>query len=147
MIRLRTQAGGLLLASILLAAPGSQADDADVIDYRRHIMKTMGEQAKIIGMILEKRAPADDLATHAKVLAIAAQTAKSAFEPNIPGGEAKPEVWAQWDDFAKRLDELAAATDELAKSAQSGGADAVASRMKNLPCKKCHETYREEKRT
>jgi cytochrome c556 len=147
MIRLRAQAGGLLLASILLAAPGSRADDADVVDYRRHVMKTMGEQAKIIGMIVEKRAPADDLVTHVKVLAIAAQTAKSAFEPNVPGGEAKPAVWAQWPDFAKRLDELAAAADDLAKSAQSGGADAVASKMKTLPCKKCHETYREEKKT
>jgi cytochrome c556 len=140
------QAGRALLAAILLASPSLQADDADVVDYRRHVMKTMGEQTAIIGMILEKRAPADDLATHVKVLAVAAQTAKSAFEPKVPGGEAKPQVWAQWGDFSKRLDELVAAADDLAKSAQSGGADAVAAKIKTLPCKKCHETYREEKK-
>jgi cytochrome c556 len=145
MIRPRMCASRLLLAPILMTAAAAHGDDADVIDYRRHVMKTMGEQAAIIGMILEKRAPADDLATHAKVLAITAQTAKSAFEPEVPGGEAKAEVWAQWSDFSKRLDELVVAADAVAEAAQ-GGPSAVEAKIKTLPCKNCHDTYREEKK-
>ncbi len=136
----------LIFALLLTAACAAQADDQDVIDYRRHIMHTMGEQVAILDMILQQRAPATSLATHAQVLAITAATAKKAFEPNIAGGEAKPEVWAQWPDFAKRLDALVAATDELAKTAKGGNVTATAPKLKELSCKGCHDTYRKPKK-
>ena len=137
----------LTLMLLLSAAAAAQADDQDVIDYRRHIMHTMGEQVAVLGMILEQRAPATNLATHAQVLAVTASTAKKAFEPNIAGGEAKPEVWAQWADFAKRLDALVAASGELAKTAKAGNVAATAPKMKDLGCKGCHDTYRKPKKS
>jgi cytochrome c556 len=125
----------------------ARADDQDVIDYRVHVMKTMGEQAAAIGQILQQKAPAENFAAHAQILAITAATAKKAFESKTPGGEAKPEVWTQWPDFAKRLDELAASTAELAELAKTGGPTAAAPRVKAaLTCKNCHETYRAEKK-
>jgi cytochrome c556 len=136
----------LILMLLLSAAATAQADDQDVIDYRRHIMHTMGEQVATLGMIMEQRAPATSLATHAQILAITASTAKKAFEPDVAGGEAKPEVWAQWADFAKRLDALAAAAGELAKSAQGNNVAAAAPKMKDLGCKGCHDTYRKPKK-
>ena len=36
----------LALGGLLLPALPSRADDQDVIDYRTHIMKTMGEQTR-----------------------------------------------------------------------------------------------------
>jgi cytochrome c556 len=136
----------LILVVLLSAAATAQADDQDVIDYRRHIMHTLGEQAAVLGMILEQRAPATNLATHAQILAVTASTAKKAFEPNVAGGEAKPEVWSQWPDFAKRLDALVAASGELAKAAKAGNAAATAPKMKDLGCKSCHDTYRKPKK-
>jgi cytochrome c556 len=133
--------------SLLVLVTSVRADDQDVIDYREHIMKTMGEQADAIGMILEHKAPADNLATHVRILAISASTAKQAFEPKVLGGEAKANVWAQWPDFAKRLDALSAATSDLAKVATDGGLAAVASKADAaFTCKSCHDTYREEKK-
>jgi cytochrome c556 len=130
--------------AVLLAASGTVcADDQDAIDYRRHVMKTMGEQMAAIGMILEKKAPADNFAVHMKVLAVTAPQAKKAFEPKVAGGNAKPEVWANWADFTKRLDALVASTDELAKLAKDGGVAAVAPKLATaLNCKGCHDTYR-----
>lgn len=134
----------LMVSGLLVTAalPG-RADDQDVIDYRTHVMKTMGEQLGAIGMILEHKAPADNFAVHLKVLAVTATQAKKAFEPKVPGGNAKPEVWNNWADFSKRLEELVATTAELATAAQHEGVAAVGGKLKStLKCKSCHDTYR-----
>jgi cytochrome c556 len=133
------------LASILPAI--ARADDQDVIDYRQHIMKTMGEQTAAIGQILQQKVPPDNFATHLQILAVTAATTKSAFEPKVLGGEAKPDVWAKWADFSKRLDDLTAATADLAKTAMNGGLAATAPKIQGqLACKSCHDIYREEKK-
>lgn len=135
---------GAFACIVAMTAPTvSRSEDQDAIDYRQHVMKTLNAQTEIIGMILKHKAPAVDLATHARILAITAATAKSAFEPKISGGNAKAEVWAQWPDFVKRLDALAAATDDLAKIAKEGGVAATSARFESaLTCKSCHDTYR-----
>jgi len=137
----------LALIVVVSAPVAIHADDQDVVDYREHIMRTMGEQEAAIGMILERKAPADNFATHIRILAVTAATAKKAFEPKVPGGKAKPEVWAQWPDFARRLDALAAATDDLAKIAAGGGVAAAGTKVSGvLTCKSCHDTYLVEKK-
>jgi len=137
----------LALIVVVSAPVVIHAEDQDVVDYRQHIMRTMGEQEAAIGMILEQKAPADNFATHIRILAVTAATAKKAFEPKVPGGKAKPEVWAQWPDFARRLDALAAATDDLAKIAASGGVAAVGAKVSGaLTCKSCHDIYLVEKK-
>jgi cytochrome c556 len=142
MKRLSALAVSLALVGLVSAAESARGDDDDVIDYRKHIMTTMGEQVAILDMILEKRAPAEDLAIHAQILAVTASTAKMAFEQEIQGGRAKPDVWAKWSDFEKRMDALVAATADLAKSAKGGGAAAVGPKMQALTCKSCHDAYR-----
>lgn len=119
------------------------ADDQDVIDYRQHAMKTLGEQVAAMAMMAQNKVPADNFAVHAQILANAAAMTKSAFTPKVAGGKAKPEVWAKWDDFAKRLDALAASTADLAKTAQQGGMAAAAPKMQAAlaNCKACHDTY------
>jgi cytochrome c556 len=137
----------LLSIGALALSSGARADDQDTIDYRRHIMSSMGEQADAIGMILQHRAPADNFAVHVQTLAAIAATAKKAFEPKIPGGDAKPEVWAQWANFSKRLDDLAASTADLAKAAKDGGLTAAGPKVESaLTCKSCHDSYRVPKK-
>lgn len=133
--------------TLSLAALPGRADDQDVIDYRQHIMKTMGEQMGAIGMILQNKAPPDNFAQHLKVLAITATQAKSAFQPKVPGGDAKPGVWTDWQDFSHRLDELVAATADLATAAQHESVSQVGAKMQSaLKCKGCHDTYRVPKK-
>ncbi len=133
------------LAMLLACAAPSMvwADDQDVIDYRQHIMNTLGAQAAALDMILKNKAPADGLAAHAKALAVVAATAKKAFETKVAGGNAKPEVWANWADFAKRLDTLASSSTDLSNAAQAGGVNAAVQKAyAALPCKDCHDKYR-----
>jgi len=130
-------------AMFVLWSAGVYADEQDDIDYRQHIMKTMGEQTALLDMILQHKAPSDNFAVHAKVLAISAAMAKKSFDSKAAGGNAKPAVWAGWADFNKRMDALAAATDDLAKSAASGGVAAAGAKVPAVlvSCKSCHDEY------
>ena len=136
---------GIAFVGALLPISGF-ADDQDVRDYRSHVMKTLGEQFAALNQIAKGKAPAGDVAAQAEVLSITAGIAKVAFTPNVPGGKAKPEVWANWDDFSKRLDEMAAAAADLAKTAKQGGVAAVTPKLSSLSCKGCHDVYRVQKK-
>ena len=127
-----------------LVSVSAFADDQETIDYREHVMKTMGEQIAAMNQMRQGKIAADNLAVHAEILAVTATTAKNAFTPKVAGGKAKADVWANWQDFSKRLDDLVAATSDLAKAAKSGGMAAVGPKLQSgLPCKGCHDTYRE----
>ena len=136
----------LLLGAAPLLATAAHADEEEDIDYRQHIMKTMGEQMAAIQQIVQHKVPADNFATHLQVVAVAAATAKAAFTPASAGGNAKPEVWSKWADFSRRLDELAAASAALAKSATEADVAATAAKLDTLKCQGCHDTYRQKKK-
>jgi len=146
MMRQTGMAGAIALWA-LLAGVAAAADNNDVIDYRQHIMNTLNEQAAALGEILSGAVPDDNVIAHMDALAITASTALKAFEPKVPGGQAKPEVWSNWADFSKRMNEFAQGTAAMAKLAHEQGKDAgLAKVMDALSCKKCHDTYRQEKR-
>ena len=135
---------GVLFALQVVA--GASADNNDAVDYRQHIMKALNEQAGALGEILSGAVPDDNVLAHLDALALTASTALKAFEPKVPGGEAKPEVWSNWPDFSRRMNEFAQGTAAMAKLAHEQGKDAgLAKVMDALSCKKCHDTYRKEK--
>jgi cytochrome c556 len=135
---------GVLALSLSTAA---SADDKDVVDYRQHIMNTLNEQSAALGQILSTTIPGDNAAAHIDAIALTASTALTAFQPKVQGGEAKPEVWRNWADFSKRMNEFADKTREAAKMAKENGADvALANILDALTCKSCHEIYRDERK-
>ena len=140
----RFLAAPILALSLLPAS--SIADDQDVIDYRRHIMETLKAQTAALGMIMSGAIPDDNAVAHMDILAATAATALKSFEPKVEGGDAKPEVWAQWDDFSSRMNDFAAKTADMAKTAHEKGKDeALLQVMDALTCKQCHDTYRVKK--
>jgi cytochrome c556 len=143
------RAGGVLLLAMLVLSiqQTAHADDQDVIDYRELIMKELDAEAAALGMIVSGQVPPDALALQAKAVANSAKSALKAFEPKVPGGEAKPEVWAKWDDFSKRMQTFAQKADEMAKVSEGGSVQAVTELMiAALPCKDCHDIYRTKKK-
>ncbi|MSO72819.1 MAG: cytochrome c [Rhodospirillaceae bacterium] len=124
----------------------ARADDKDVIDYRQHIMKTLDAQTASLGMTVSTQIPPDNFVAHVEAIALAAKTALKSFEAKVPGGEAKPEVWSQWDDFSKRMNEFVVKSEALVKSARTGGMPVVMEEMVDaLTCKGCHDVYRNKK--
>ncbi len=147
MTRFSQFAAGLAFAvAASLSAPANAVDPTDLIDYRKHVMKSLGAQAAALNMTLQGKAPAESFAIHAETLALVASTALMAFEPKAEGGDAKPEVWAKYADFSKRMKEFAAGTAELAKVAKAGGVAAAQPMIQGaLTCKGCHDVYRVKK--
>lgn len=138
---LRVAAFALLPGLMAASAPSGR----DVIDYREHIMNTLNEQAAALGQILSASVPDDNVTLHLDAIALTASTALRAFEPKVPGGEAKPEVWSNWADFSKRMTEFAQATAAMAKAAHDQGKDAALADVVNaMSCKSCHDHYRKE---
>ncbi len=139
-----------ILASLLCALTwlpmSSTADDQDVIDYRRHIMETLKAQTAALGMIMSGAIPDDNVVAHIDNIAATAATALKSFEPKVEGGDAKAEVWAQWDDFSARMNDFAAKTAAMSKTAHEQGKDeALLLAMDALTCKQCHDDYRVKK--
>lgn len=138
-------AAAACLASTLFTP--ALADDADVLEYREHVMKSLNAQAAILGQIVSTAVPPDNLQQHLDSIALLASTALVAFEPKVPGGEAKPEVWSQWPDFSKRMREFAEKTAAAAKLGQTASPEEALSNMLDvMDCKGCHEVYRNEKK-
>jgi cytochrome c556 len=141
---LRFPAALILALSLLPAA--AAGDDQDVIDYRKHIMNTLDAQVAALGMIMSGAIPDDNAVAHLDIIARAAATSLKSFEPRVEGGDAKPEVWSQWDDFSARMNEFAERTAAMAKTAHEQGKDeALLQAMDALTCKQCHDTYRVKK--
>jgi len=148
MNRLKQIVGGLTMAAMVAVVPmAAHADDEDTIDYRKHVMATLGSQAGALFMILQQKAPAENFASHVKALALTSTQAMKAFEPHVEGGtskgDSKPEVWSNWDDFSGKMNELVEKLAALDKAAQEGGMAAAAPMVKEaFTCKGCHDDYR-----
>jgi cytochrome c556 len=144
----RTVAAALIgLTAMLAASAGLAADAAEdaeaALAYRRHIMKTMGEQAAALGLILQQKSNEANFALHADTLALAARTAMVAFEPKIVGGEANAEIWKDLPDFVQRLELLAERATELAQMAREKGVSVAQQQVMGVlgRCKGCHDIY------
>jgi cytochrome c556 len=132
----------VLALALLPALTPAAAADKDVVAYRQHIMKTLNEQTAALGQILSGVVPDDNVLSHLDALALTASTALKAFEPKVPGGESKPEVWSNWADFSKRMKDFAEKTALMAKAGREEGKDAgLTHAIDALSCKSCHDTY------
>ena len=124
-----------------------RANDKDVLEYREHIMKSLEHQTAVLGQILSGAGPTENTVAHMQTLALTASIALKSFEAKVPGGAAKPEVWKDWADFSKRMQDFADKSAEMAKIAREQGADQAALHViEALPCKGCHDVYRDEKK-
>ncbi len=134
------------LTALLIPFESFAFEDKDVIDYRQSVMKTIDEQVAAIGMIVSAQIEDQNLLQHLDAIALTAQIALKSFESKVPGGESKPEVWAQWPDFAAKMTDFATRTAKLAEDAKTGGVQTVTAQLADaLTCKACHDIYRSKK--
>ena len=119
-------------------------DDADAIILDRQlVMQALDKDVEVLGNIVAGAVPPTELVARTQSVAKLAKEALKSFEPNAPGGASKPEVWANWDDFRKRMELFAVETDKMAKASESGNLAVVGEAMIGaLQCKQCHDVYR-----
>jgi cytochrome c556 len=140
----------LMIGAVLTAGSAyAQAERTDPNAIARaELMRSNGKNVGILGDMAGGKAPYD---------AAAAEAAKAALIENAgmieatfkdqgaadPASRAKPEIWANWDDFllkAKALGDAAAAIDVASVESIGAGMGAIGG-----ACKDCHTTYQAPK--
>lgn len=140
----------LLVALALPLVPLSavQGQTEDPVLARQLIMQELDDDAEALGMIVARAVPATKMAEHARNVAKNAKDSFESFKQNAPGGNAKPEIWANWEDYSKRMEAFVANSEKMAKIAETGDINAVTEIMIDaMPCKGCHDVYRAKKKT
>jgi cytochrome c556 len=135
---------------VSIAAPQKpSADEAEgIIFERQQIMQQLDKDTEKLGSIVAGELPPEQLAATTSAIAKGAKESMAAFEPNVPGGRAKPIVWSNWADYSQRLQGFAEKSAAMAKAGETGDVAVVTSLMGDaLPCKQCHDIYREKKKT
>jgi cytochrome c556 len=124
----------------------SKEETEGLIFERQQIMLQLDKDAKTLGMIASGATPPAKLAETTRAIAQGAKDSLEAFRAKVPGGRSKPEVWANYQDFMKRLESFSSNAEKMAKLGESGNVAMVNEVMIDaLPCKQCHDVYRAPK--
>lgn len=140
-------------ASLALVLPASLAlaheEATGIVKERMDLMDRQKDDMKIIGLMAKGKTPFDGPKAAAAAKDIEETSAKipDLFPEGTDGhpSEAKPEIWAEWDEFtgnAKSLGEAAAAL----AAAFDAGPDDWKAKFQDVSkaCKTCHENFRAE---
>jgi cytochrome c556 len=137
----------LVLGAILVA--GTAYAEGDRTDpnakARSDLMRVVGKNIGVLGDMAGGKAPYDAAAAEAAKAALveAFGGVEAAFMEQggeDPASEAKPEIWANWDDFLKK----ASAGADAAAAIDVASAESIGAGMGALggACKDCHTSYR-----
>ncbi|WP_135450872.1 MULTISPECIES: c-type cytochrome [Tabrizicola] len=133
----------------VLAAGAAFAQDVEPTDpnavARSELMKLVGMNTGILGNMAQGKDPYDAAKAEAAKAALieAAGKIEATFAEQggaDPASEAKPEIWANWDDFlakAKAMGDAAGAIDVASVESIGAGMGAIGG-----TCRDCHSTYR-----
>lgn len=125
----------------------STVETEGIIFERQQIMLQLEKDSGALGEMAAGLRKPDKLAETARSIAQLAKDSVAAFEANVPGGRAKPEVWSNNVDFRQRMEAFATNSEKMAKIAETGNLTGVVEVMTQaLPCKDCHDIYRAPKK-
>jgi cytochrome c556 len=144
----------ILVGAIGIVHSGQSAADSPVVQERRALMKDMGKQMGIINDFLEKGV-GDAAAVKAAADTIHSNAAKipdlfpqgTSLADNVGKTGAKPEIWANFDNFkqaASKLGDLSAATTVAADGGDKAAIGAAFKNMGQNGCGGCHQTFRQK---
>jgi cytochrome c556 len=142
------------------AAGPQGAADVDVesseyaaMEYRQGLMHVIAFKAGTLRDMADGNIPVDEetFVEFATDLAAVAGMIEEGFlagsdSEALPGSNALPGIWANWNDFLERAATLQTAVQTVASQAQSGGfqaAQAAASEQIGPACGNCHREYRQ----
>jgi cytochrome c556 len=137
---------GVVLASPLALA---HEEATGIVKERMDLMDRQKDDMKIIGFMAKGKTPFDGPKAAAAAKDIEDTSAKipDLFPEGTDGhpSEAKPEIWAEWDEFTGNAKSLGEAAAVLAATLDAGADDWKAKFQEvSNACKTCHESFREE---
>lgn len=140
--------GSLAAGLITGCASGDKkmAGSGDVIADRQQLMKRQGQAMTDINAKL-RAGNVEGVAADADVLATTAKQIPALFPPGStsPKSRAKPEIWqkkAEFDGYAKNLEEQAKKVAGLSRAKDQAGTQAAVTEMGRTTCGACHNAFR-----
>lgn len=137
-----------LTLPVLALAHGG--DHADPVRYRQSGFYLIGWHFEPMAAMIkgEKSMDAKDFATHAQFVADIARILPEGFAngPHKGKTDAKPEIWKNPDDFAKKMKAFQDQSALLAQTAQGGDTAQIKAQFIKTAetCKACHDDYRKD---
>src|SRR5690554_3177154 len=136
----------VVLVAALAVAGSAWAADA-VIKYRQDQMRALGGHMGSIAAIMKGEVPhRDQLAAHAQALAATAAFTETVFKERALDSKstAKPEIWTDWERFAKDAKALKQASDAFAEAVAANDQRAMRAAMGQVgrSCKSCHDAFK-----
>ena len=145
---------GLVAASYMVAVPVQALDEEKEnpkLQHRQNIMEIvkyslLGMRGIIKGDVKDQSQFPAFAASMANASSIATQAFKEDTRTLEGKTTAKGDVWENWQDFSKRMNEFNDAAQVLAVVAKDGDMAKNLEAFKNTAknCKSCHDEYREE---
>jgi cytochrome c556 len=130
--------------SVSVAAVAHGGVENEVVKARMDAMKEIGSAMKVLGTMAKGAVEFDAVAAQAAVDAVADQSAMVPVlfeaQETDPMSEAKPEIWANWDDFVAKSNALNAAATSVSITDASSIPAALGAMGGS--CKDCHTDYR-----
>ncbi len=136
----------LIGAVVVAGAAYAKGDRTDPnAKARSDLMRDIGKNIGVLGDMAGGKAAYDAAAAETAKAALIADAGaiEAAFKDQggaDPASEAKPEIWANWDEFladAKKLGDAAAAVDVASAESIGAGMGALGG-----ACKDCHTEFR-----
>lgn len=131
---------GVILTAGAAFAEGDRTDPNAIA--RSDLMKVIGKNTGILGDMAGGKAAYDAAAARAALIEAAVKIEATFKDQGAadPASEARPEIWANWDDFladAKAMGDAAGAMDIASAETIGAGMGALGG-----TCKDCHTEFR-----
>lgn len=148
---------GMMVLTGSVVADEAEGEEAlkrasKVVERREAVMGLMGWSAgPMVGMIKEQ-APydAEAFARQARRMAALSEMVGDLFKADVRKfdlhTEAKPELWDDYEDFARLAQELVASSKSLVVASEAGDLDVARKAFTAVAddCKACHDKYKED---
>ncbi|MBS0516251.1 MAG: cytochrome c [Proteobacteria bacterium] len=150
MLKPRLLVAASTLALSALAFAHDSAKPEDVIDYRQGLMTVIGWNFGPLGAMVKGKHPfeATEFSKHAGRIANLGDQILEGFAKGSDKGktDAKPEIWANWDDFQGKARDLDTQAKLLAEVAKAGDEAKDKEQFKKVAaaCKACHDKYKKD---
>lgn len=147
-------AAGLVAALVgIPALPVLAGTPAEAVKLRQETMKKLGGHMKAIkGFAVEGQGSAEDVAMRAGEISEIAAKMPTLFPEGTgmqevldPKNGAKPEIWADWNNFLKAAAKLETQSKALEAAAAGGDRAAITAAFQDVGkngCGNCHKPYR-----
>ncbi|OZI41403.1 cytochrome C [Bordetella genomosp. 5] len=137
------------LAPLMIAPAHAQfAKAEDAVKYREASFKLIASHFGRMQPVVRGQAPYDaaQIKANVDVLKTLATLPWAAFGPGTEGGDAKPEIWSNADDFKAKQQRLIDNVNKLSVAADAGDLDKVRAAFGDVgaSCKACHDAYRKK---